>query len=479
MADILKITSPISIHRKIENIPKQLSAKEVFDVNHSGVANRKIGVERQDEQEKKQALLHELNRQLFAPLLNQTNAQAETLRKLIEMAMLLRTSFGNTDNQLPDAIFTRPQDLLGELLRKEEGATVFKGEFFDTLRILAKLEGQPRVKEAVLSILKHFDCYTHQDQALRRIIGQSRDLAGKVFKEDGALLRQAAEHPESLDRQQGGSPKEICDYLKNELMPLLGSLVKGYQVSARVRDPVMAIVHHVIRYDKADDDQLKTAMSTLGNEMKSLAGLKDDEIALMKQQLMSVAREAREKNGQAGLEKGTIAQFGIESEEEDLPRFLSRTLESDMPPKLAGLAQNLLMQMVQNESPLFPFMHFLVPLRFLGENTYGEFFVDKDCQERKGDAQSARNIFFTIQSELYGNFEVDLLERDKKISLDIRCPETLVASLKDLRSHIREIIAGQGYRLDGLEINVYETSQSILHRFPKLARRKVGFDVKI
>jgi hypothetical protein len=135
--------------------------------------------------------------------------------------------------------------------------------------------------------------------------------------------------------------------------------------------------------------------------------------------------------------------------------------------------------MVQSESPMIPMMHFTIPFRYLDENTYGEFFVDKDCKERKGDAKSAKNIFFTIQSDKYGNFEVDLLIRDKRIDLDIRCPDLLLSSLRETRGRWKEIIEEQGFRLGNYEVGVYQGSRTIMQRFPKLALRKVGIDVKV
>jgi hypothetical protein len=135
--------------------------------------------------------------------------------------------------------------------------------------------------------------------------------------------------------------------------------------------------------------------------------------------------------------------------------------------------------MVQSESPMVPLMHFTIPFRYMDENTYGEFFVDKDCKERRGNAKSAKNIFFTIQSDKYGNFEVDLLIKDKTIDLDIRCPDVLLSPVKDTRPKWKAIIEEQGYRLSNYQVGVYQESQTIVQRFPKLAVKKVGIDVKV
>jgi hypothetical protein len=127
---------------------------------------------------------------------------------------------------------------------------------------------------------------------------------------------------------------------------------------------------------------------------------------------------------------------------------------------------------------MLPMMHFMIPLRFFDENTYVEFFVDKDCEERKGDAKQT-NIFFTIQSDLYGTFEVDLLARDLSIDLDIKCPHELIDGVKGAKQKFKNLIEAQGYRLTAYQVGEYTASKTILKQFPKLRERKAGIDVKI
>ena len=67
--------------------------------------------------------------------------------------------------------------MLNELINWEKGSTIFKGKFFDKLRMLAKLEGEPNLKAAIVSILKHFDCYVHQRNSLKAIVMQAQNLA--------------------------------------------------------------------------------------------------------------------------------------------------------------------------------------------------------------------------------------------------------------------------------------------------------------
>ena len=515
MVDILKITSPISIKNKVQNLPSKLPTDAVFDItNPNQILNELPRTKGADEESAKQSLLKNLNKEIFEPLLNSTRAQADGVRKLVLMAKLFETSSGILSESFLDRVFVRPQEMLGELMSQDKGATIFKGEFFDSLRMLAKLEGQPKLKEAIVSILKHFECYVHQDNSLNAIVKQGQDLTKMLPKAEAQQLQQqietldamvrlyslaqqnakygqkgvftqniAAEQnntakPDDFIKQVRDSQAEIKTFLKNEIIPLLGQIAKRHQGSERIYDREMTIIHNIVRYDKADPTRLEEAVFQLGDNLKPLTNLTDDDIVEMKKLVFDHAKLEQELDLTANAEKKNVEKLAVNGGA-DMADLLSKALDKDGPAKINGLAQNLLYNMVQNESPLIPLIHYTIPFRYLEENTYGEFFVDKDCKERKGDAKEAKNIFFTIQSDKYGNFEVDLLVRDKRIDLDIRCPDILLNPVRETKVKLRDIIEEQGFRLANYKVGVYQESQTIMQRFPKLAMKKVGIDVKI
>lgn len=273
--------------------------------------------------------------------------------------------------------------------------------------------------------------------------------------------------------------KEVVNFLKNTYIPTIAQAIRGYQTAASARDGAQAIIHYIVRYDQSDPKQLDDAMLRLGNELKPLAHITDEDIRDMRRLIFDHARDAREKSLELVAEKAFAEKMGIAQEDADLPTLISKALEKDAPAKMQTVAQNMLAYMLQTESPVLPLVHFLIPFRFLDENTYGEFFIDKNCEERKGEAKQAKNIFFIIQSDKYGNFEVDLLERDKTIDLDIRCPDVLVERVRQEKDGLRTMIQEQGYRLAAYQVDIYKPGQTIVARFPKLAAGKVGIDVKV
>ncbi|MDD2189671.1 MAG: hypothetical protein PHV71_02030 [Eubacteriales bacterium] len=514
MVDIIKITSPVSIKNKVQDLPSKLPTDAVFDIKNphlNQVIKEYPNTKGADSESGKQSLLKNINKEIFEPLLHSTRAQADGVRKLVLMAKLFETSDGILSESFLEKIFVKPRDMLAELLTWEKGAVIFKGEFFDSLRMLAKLEGQPKLREAVVNILKYFDCYVHQENSLKSVIVQGNNLALKLTKAEASELRQQIEtldamvklssrtrqnliagqtfaaNPDKLAvqdlkdiiNQDKTSQTEIKLYLKNEIIPKLGIISKRHQGSDRIYNQVMNIVHNIVRYDKADPALLEDAVFQLGDNLKQMTNLTDEDIIEMKKLVFESAIEEQKLGEKQNTNNKLAERYGAEPENNDIASLLSKAMDKSGPVKIHSLAQNLLMNLVQSESPLIPVMHFTIPFRFMDENTYGEFFVDKDSRERKGGAKDAKNIFFTIQSDKYGNFEVDILVRDKSIDLDIRCPNALTETIKEAKSKWRGIIEEQGYRLAACRIDVYQESKTILQRFPELASRKVGIDVKV
>jgi len=298
---------------------------------------------------------------------------------------------------------------------------------------------------------------------------RSNSLSGLLLKGDKQTLEGQMEKLEALLGVEENY-KETIKFLKNEFVPALRGIAVNYPPIDKVQDIIISIIHYIVRYDKGDLQLLEDAFLQFSEELRPLfAHLTDDDIKDMKDALL---------RGEEQLDKEEIKTV-IKKEDSDMATLLSKALDKSSPAKLSSVAQNLLLYMVQSESPMLPLLHFIIPLRFLDEDTYGEFFIDKECSERKGDAKQATNILFTIQSDLYGTFEVDLLARDRNIDLDIKCPQELQRGVKEIKSKLKELIEAQGYRLMGYQVGEYGESKTILKRFPKLAGRKVGIDVKI
>lgn len=519
--DSIKITSTVSTP-KVNDIPsKHTPSDSVFDINNTGNASKIKPVSEDYQKESfRETLFQNLQKEILKPLMNSTTAEADALRKLVLISELFESSAGALPKELLEGLFINSQDLLSELLLRDKTNSIFKGSFFDSLRSLAKLEGYPQLKDAIVSILRHYDAYVNRNQTLNGIFLETSRLLMTLPSKERAMLEQqlirlevvlnksnGKEQPnqelqnlinlkaaqngklsdqleqrmariESLLNSKNLNYQEIQQLLKNETIPVLRQILQSQAYSDKTYQSVATIIDHIVRYDKGNPEQLEAAVLRFSQALKPLSSLTDSEIVEMKNQLFLHAKEAEilaERLGSSTKNPG-------EGEKVAMAQLLEQALDEKNSTKIINSAQNLLETLVRNESPIFTIMHFLIPLRFLDENSYGEFFVDKDPTAKKGEkgvAENATDIFFTIQSDRYGNFEVELLARDKNITLNIKSPGPLVETLKSTREQLKNIVEEQGYALAGYGVGEYLQSQTILQRFPKLAFRKVGLDVTI
>ncbi|MGV8906028.1 MAG: hypothetical protein ACOH15_05470 [Acetobacterium sp.] len=475
MVDSLKITSSIP-PAKVIDIPKQTPVDAIFGINNKDVAVKlPTPSDNAKEESFKETLFQNLNKEILKPLLNSTKAEADILRRLVLISELFTSSPGAIPKNFMDQIFLSSQDFLSELLTRDKTETIFKGSFFDSLRTLAKLEGYPQLKETIVSILRHYDAYVNRGQTLKAILGEITRLSTTLPANEKAVLEQQVAKLQAALAGENPDQKSVQTLLKSETIPLLGQILRNHAFSEKPYHSVLTIINNIVRYDKGDADHLETALLRFSQALKPLSNLSDKEILDMKNLLFFHAEEAENLIDRMS----SLSKEGKIGDKADLSALLLKALDDASPSKVRNTAFTLLETMVRNESPIFPIMHFLIPLGYLGTNSYGEFFIDKDPFEKKGSSSKATDIFFTIQSDRYGNFEVELLVRDQTIDLEIKCPVPLIGPLKNSKNQLRNIIEEQGYKLSAYGIGEYVEGQTIRQRYPKLALRKVGLDVKI
>jgi hypothetical protein len=486
VVDILKITSAIPAANRVDNLPKQLPGDAVFDINSLEETPRyRITEQQKGGDDPREALLRNLNNEIFTPLKADLTAQMEVLKKLVLFLRFFEDpSLAGKLGGL-DELFLKPQELLDALMGRDKDATVFKGELFDALRVLAKAEGFPKLQEAIVNLLRAFDSNVNGANTQRAIFMQTAQFAAMLKEGDAQQLTELLGRMETLMGKEGHEAhRQMSAFLKNELLPLLSSMAGKYQFQGgeRLQNRLMSIIHQVVRFDKADIRLLEQAMAKLGDELKSFGRLTDDDVTDMRRTLFSHLREAKAQaaaregrpaaQGQAGDTAGAAA-------DKNIAELISRAMDTGAATKANSAAQNMLAYMIENESPVFALMHFLFPIKYQGAELYSEVYVDKDCRERDRDGGDAKNIFFIIQSDKYGSFEVDLLVRERAIDLDIRCPDMLEGDVKAMRTDLRAMMDELGYRLASYNVGIYREDRNIMQRFPKLAMRKAGIDVRI
>ena len=476
MVDILKITSPVIPKNKVENLPKNLPKDVVFDITGAEPAEKKPAKAIDGEEDKnRQLFLKDLNRQMLEPLLKGTNSTAEALQKLIRTLSQAEGAQATGTSRIWQGLFIQPEKFLDQLTKQDQNQTVFKGAIFDSLRVLAKVPDQPALKEALGNFLKIFDCFVKQEASALAVETEVRNLLNLLPKKSRENLESQLQTMKIFPLTQKAPSENLPVLLKSELIPLLTQTVRTHKGEAPIYDKVMSVIHYIVRMDQGQPPVLEEAILRLGEEISRLTNLSSDEMQEMKQVILKEGSERRLEMAGALL----TPEEAREEELPDIPRILTIALEKTEGGKSANPATNLLLYLLQSESPSLPQLNFTIPIQWMEQNTYVEFFIDKEVAGRKGNAQQARNILFTVSGEHFGPVQVDLLAKDQFIEITMEAPEDLAPLLSSHKREIGQMIQEEGYRLSSYQVGIYKEEKTIWERFPEVRKRRVGIDVKI
>ena len=468
MSDVIKIISPIEGKNRIQSGVRAPAADAPFDIDAPVAAEAEIEAVEQPKTETPGSRPGvDIAGHNMRPLVEHTKACADGIRTLILYCKLFMNATDVIDEEFLDRLFVMPEGVLEEILRLDEGASAFRGEFFEALRAFATREELKELRAPILSILKHFDCYVQRDSSLDYIRIHISVLADRLERADATGTEQLAEVLDALPNLDAGDFDRTSAFLKEELMPMLHTLSKRYPPNHSLQDAVRLLTHYVVRYDRANPVLLDKAYSDFSQALKLLLPRTEpEEIELLKALLLDSGNEMREQSSSPGRL-------------DDVPALLKRALDKEAPAKINAFARALLVNLVQKENPAQPYLHFLLPLRFHDQDVYAEFYVDKDSEKAAGRSQHPVNIFFTIQSDAYGTFEVDLIASNQAVELAISAPEALERDVHAMQGVMRNIVEAAGWRLTAYRTKPYVESETLLKRFPGLRHRKVGLNVKV
>lgn len=161
-----------------------------------------------------------------------------------------------------------------------------KGIFTETSRLLMTLPSKERALleqqliklEAVLSKSNGLE---QPNQELQNLIDLKAAQNGKL----GSQLEQRLARIETLLNGKNLNYQELQQLLKNDTIPALRQILQSQSYSDKTYQSVATIIDHIVRYDKANPEQLEAAVMRFSQALKPLSNLTDSEIVDMKNQL--------------------------------------------------------------------------------------------------------------------------------------------------------------------------------------------------
>jgi len=222
MPEITKITSPMIPRENMGSKNRPIS-EQLFELNNPAKVN-KPSQEKNIQDQAKGGLQQweNLGKAVVQPLLRDAGDLMLNIQKMIS---LLQLGISTSDvMQTPEAkallhqLFISPEELLTTLQQQDESSVLFKGDSFDALRdILARFGQSPKVRDAVVQLLKTFDYNVNYQNSVKTILNSCENLLGYMFTKDreqfSSYLDGLAEmllDPVTEEAQPAGGDKEAA-----------------------------------------------------------------------------------------------------------------------------------------------------------------------------------------------------------------------------------------------------------------------------
>lgn len=190
MAEITKITTPM-MPKESTSIKHKPVTDQAFQLTEPGKVHKQENEGKlTDRQPDASTLLKEsMGRAALLPLLKNSGEMMQAFKKI---AMLVEMGVSASDatkdaatRELLESLFVSPKQVAGIVAEQDRSSVLFKGEAFDILRdIMAKFEDSPKVKDAVVNLLKAFEQNVNTKNSITSILNNCNQLLDYMFSKD-------------------------------------------------------------------------------------------------------------------------------------------------------------------------------------------------------------------------------------------------------------------------------------------------------
>lgn len=352
-----------------------------------------------------------------------------------------------------------PDELLSFFENQQLAQAKFSGPFFDGLRNILSQSTSEHLKDSVLAFLKTYNDYTSGQHFLHQMRSLTDDISHLLlgsYKDDFQQLLDAMDWEAA-----NGDTAANASLLNNRLIPFLSNYVSRTHDYGAVRDAIMQLIFHAVRYEDGSADRLQQLFERLignrgmerffnGDTLPELDSILDVHGQLGESGKFAEAFSsllAKGANGQAGLEN--IQQF-----------------------------YQIINGMLLNESVYLPLLHILVPFRYQGKNVMSEIWADPDAKKEKEEARKIKMLLkFDVQG--LGKFDMIMVFQDRKVDMQLGVPEVLTGLSGDIQKSVAGIFEKNGLGLGRLLVRERIDDLRIEDVFPEIREKERTINVRI
>ncbi|HOV41736.1 MAG TPA: hypothetical protein PLM59_08090, partial [Oscillospiraceae bacterium] len=172
-------------------------------------------------------------------------------------------------------------------------------------------------------------------------------------------------------------------------------------------------------------------------------------------------------------------KYSAPSSMENFADFLAKNIADPSLRSLGAMSQNEMLQSLLTAPGVFtPLLHYLMPMQIDDTKSFGELWVD-NYSGSDDDGERENRLFLSFSIENIGDFELEILEKKKELSVSLLCPPQIVKSFSKFRETASKIAAANGYYLKSASAVPLKEKRNLVDVFPKIKEKRAGFNVTV
>ena len=315
------------------------------------------------------------------------------------------------------------------------------------------------MKEAVLAFLKTYNDYSsggHFLQQMHTLTDDISHLLMRPFRDDFRQLIGGMDWGAA-----NGNTAANTSFLNSRLIPFLSNYVSRTHDYGAVRDAVMHLIFHAVRYENGSMDRLQQLFDRVAGSRGVEAYFKDN--AMPSLDSILDAHGQPKEGGFADafsslLLKGANGESGLEN----IQQFYQ-----------------IMNGMLLNESVYLPLLHILFPFQYQGKNVMSEIWADPDAGGEAGDEGRKIKMLFHFDVQGLGRFEMLMIFKDRVVDMQLGVPPVLAGQSGDIEEHVAGIMKKNGLGLGRMLVRERAGSLRIEDVFPEIREKERTINVRI